>query len=247
MPEARILTIDIETAPALADVWSLWKENVPLQRLREATRVLSVAAKWHGDKRVMFASEFHNGPDDMLQLAWDWLSEADIVVHWNGARFDVPHLQREFLLADLPPPAPFAQVDLMVAVKKQFRFMSNKLAHVSTELGLEGKHEVDYSIWQGCMIGDPKAWAKMKRYNVQDVRLTEQVYDRLRPWISTHPHMGLYAAKQFSCSNCGSTNVERRGYAYTALGRYQRFVCNDCGRYSRGASRDLGADIRGTA
>ena len=63
----KILAIDIETSPNLADVWGLWQQNVSLNQLRESTRMLCFAAQWQGSKRITFASEWGDGPDMQRQ------------------------------------------------------------------------------------------------------------------------------------------------------------------------------------
>src|SRR6478752_6173831 len=103
----RILTIDIETSPNLAHVWQLWQQNVSLSQLQKAGEVMCFAAKWYGTEEVEYYSTFHDGKSEMLAEAYRLLEEADVVVHYNGVRFDIPHLNREFLEIGQTPPAPF--------------------------------------------------------------------------------------------------------------------------------------------
>ena len=35
------------------------------------------------------------------------LDECDAVIHYNGSKFDIPTLNKEFLLHGLHPPAPY--------------------------------------------------------------------------------------------------------------------------------------------
>jgi hypothetical protein len=98
------------------------------------------------------------------------------------------------------------------------------------------------------MAGDPKAWALFKRYNVQDVRLTEDLYYRLQPWIVAHPHRGLVdGVDGDSCGKCGGTDLARRGFLLTNVGRYQRYQCSGCGAWSRGGQRLGSVDVRSAA
>jgi len=230
----RKLVIDIETAPNLAYVWGLWNQNVGLNQIEKTGSVICFAAKWHGSKKVMFYSDHHDGHDDMVGAAHELMSAADAVIHYNGKAFDVKHLQREFLLGDLGPAAPHVDIDLLAVVRKKFRFPSNKLTHVSEALGLGGKvQHTGFDLWRDCMMGDDKAWALMKKYNLQDVRLTEDLYDKLLPWIDSHPNAALYNGRPNSCPKCGSDKVISNGMRSTKTMTYRRFVCNTCQSWFR--------------
>lgn len=244
----RILTLDLETSPNVAHVWGLWQQNVSLSQLMESTEVISFAAKWHGAKPVHFSSIHHDDKPTMLQRAHDLLDEADAVVGWNHKSFDMKHLRREFAEAGLLPPSPWKDIDLLDVVKKNFRFPSNKLQYVSKTLGLKGKvQHSGHDLWVRCMAGDEKAWAVMRRYNKQDVVLTEQLYDKLRPWISNHPNVALYTEdlEERSCPRGCSGIPQRRGFATTGLGKYPRFQCQECGGWFRGKKAVGFVDLRG--
>lgn len=52
---AKILIVDIETAPKLAYVWGFWNTNVGLNQTLSSTYIMSYAAKWLGDEGVAYA------------------------------------------------------------------------------------------------------------------------------------------------------------------------------------------------
>lgn len=60
----KVLTLDIETSPNLAHVWSLWKQNVSLSQLMQSGQVICFAAKWHDKPKVTFHSDHHDGHDE---------------------------------------------------------------------------------------------------------------------------------------------------------------------------------------
>ena len=244
---ARVLIYDLETTPHVVHAYGLFNQNVGLNQLLEPTRVMGVGAKWHGEKRAMFYSDFHNGHEEMVTRVHALFDEADILVGYNSKKFDTPHMRREFLTAQLPPPSPSKEVDLYQVVARQFKFASNKLAYVPKALGLPQQKltHSGHSLWVRCMAGDPKAWAAMKRYCLGDVRTTEALYDRVRPWITGHPHLGLYVDDDAPvCGQCGSDALQRRGHATTQLGRYARFQCTSCGKWSRGKKAEKYAEER---
>lgn len=242
----RRLLIDIENAPNMATVWGIWNQNISINQLLETSRVLCFTAQWLGEDHAWFMSEYEHTHEGMINALWDFLNEADAVIHYNGKKFDMPVINREFLKYELTPPSPYKQIDLMLTVKKQFRFVSNKLDHVCDELGIGRKvsHE-GHELWLKCMDGQPEAWEKMEEYNIQDVALLEELYEKLLPWISDHPNMALYVdAEHPVCPNCGSTHIQSRGVAHTSTMSYRRFQCQDCGTWSRSRNNNLSKEKR---
>jgi|ERR1019366_7562168 DNA polymerase elongation subunit (family B) len=241
----KVLSIDIETSPNLAHVWGLWQQNIgATSQLLESTEMLCFAAKWLGVKgKPEFYSTYAHGKTVMVGKAWGLLDEADVVMHYNGRRFDVPHLNREFLQLGLKPPAPFKQIDLMEVVKRRFKFPSNSLAYVSKALGLRGKvPHTGHQLWIDCLAGDPKAWLLMEKYNKQDVVLLEELYALLQPWVPSHPSHAAETG-QHVCPSCGSDQLTKQGTAYTAVSAFQRWRCTPCGAWSRSTKRDFGTTI----
>ena len=232
---SKILLLDIETSPNTAHVWGIWDQNIGLNQLLESSYTLCYAAKWLGKKEVIFDSVNKSSQKKMLQGIHKLLDEADAVIHYNGARFDIPTLNKDFILNGLTPPAPFKQIDLLQVAKRQFRFVSNKLDYVSQALGLGKKtaHE-GHELWIKCMNKDPQAWKTMEKYNKNDVVLLENVYQRFKPWIKNHLNLSVLSEDGLVCPNCGGKHHQKRGYAITASAKYQRFQCQGCGNWFRG-------------
>lgn len=236
---ARILMIDLETAPNKVYAWGFFNQNIYLDQVVEPGYTLCFAARWYGApaKETEFRSVHHDGMDVMLDRAWELMNEADLVVHYNGKSFDVPTLNREFIKHEYRPPSDTKQVDLLHVVRRQFRFASNKLDFVAQQLGIGKKlpHK-GMELWHECMEGDEKAWRTMRRYNIQDTALLIDLYERLRPWIPQHPNLGLYVddPEHPTCPNCGSQNLKKNGTRKTQVRRYQRYECLDCGAWPRG-------------
>jgi hypothetical protein len=244
--QPKILLIDIETAPATAWVWGLFNQNIGISQIAEAGRTICFAAKWHGMRGVAFASEWDDGHDGMVEHAKELFDAADIVVHYNGTKFDVPTLNREFVKDGLHPPSPYRQVDLLGTVRKQFKFQSNKLDFVCQELGIGSKVTTGgFDLWKGVMDEDPKAQKLMAKYNKQDVHMLEALYDELIPWLVRAPNVGVYLANDAPvCSKCGSDNLYKDGTTKLQAGLYQQYGCRDCGGWSRGGRNLLEIDTR---
>lgn len=234
----KILGIDIETAPNTAHIWGLFNQNIGINQIQQTGRVMCWAAKWYGQRPVEFRSENEDVEDahrQMIVRAHELLDEADAVLSYNGKRFDMPTLNREFLKYGMPPPSPYHHIDLLLVAKKQFRFVSNKMDNLARELGIRGKvRHQGHEMWTRCMAGDQKAWSVMERYNKQDVRMMEQLYNAMLPWIVTHPNYGMYTdSTRPVCTNCGSHKLQSRGHARTRTQKYRRYQCSDCGTWNR--------------
>lgn len=229
----KILHLDVETAPHLAMAWGLFNQTIRINQIKEPGYTLCWSAAWdHNRRTIYFRSRYD---EDFLSFLWELIDEADALCTYNGVRFDIPVINREFLEAGLTPPSPSKNLDLYKVVKQNFRFASNKLDFVCQMLGIGAKiHHKGQELWTGCMEGDEKSWRLMARYNRQDVRLLPKLYDRLLPWISGHPNHALYSSDNRPlCSNCGSGRVQSRGTEKTRTMVYRRFVCTDCGKWLR--------------
>jgi hypothetical protein len=240
----KILAWDIELTPMTVYSWSLWPNFIPIQQIEKTQEVMCFGARWYGEKKVEFKSTHHDGKKAMLEAIHALLDEADAVMSWNGQSFDTKHINREFLEAGMQPPSPYKEIDLMRVTKSRFKMASNKLDHVAQLLGVGKKvpHE-GFQLWLDCMAGDEKAWKKMKQYQLQDVNLLIDLYDKLLPWIKNHPNMGI-GSEEPVCTNCASSNIKRRGYEVLNTGKYQKFQCYDCGKWMRGKSSIATTEMR---
>ena len=194
------------------------------------------SAKWYGEKQIFFDSIHKSTTRKMISSIHKMMDEADAIVHYNGSKFDIPTLNKEFLLLSLPPPSPSKQIDLLSTARRQFRFPSNKLDYIAQQLDLGKKIDhVGHQLWIDCMNGDGQAWKVMERYNKHDVVLLERVYYRLLPWIKGHPNQAIYG--DCTCPHCGGNKYQSRGFAHTKSARYRRFQCNSCHAWFRDTTK----------
>lgn len=243
-PGARVLLIDIETAPILAYVWSLWKQNVGLNQIKEEWYILSFCAKWLGEPEIIYQDIRHEPFSDasLMQPLWDLLNEADIIIGQNGKAFDMPKIQARLVMAGFPPPRPYKVIDTLLMAKQQFRFTSNKLEWMTGESSnltaiQKSKHAKfpGFALWAECLKGNPEAWDEMKEYNIPDVTSMEELYLKLRPWYVGHPNMAVYVdSDKIACPKCASHDVVQDGFTFTQVGKYELYHCKGCGGYSRG-------------
>lgn len=227
----KILTLDIETSPIIAQVWGLWDNNIALNQIVKDWTILSWAGKWFDRVPVIQWDVGLTTEKHILQELRSLLDKADIVVTQNGKKFDIKKINARFFHYGIKPPSSFQQIDTLVLAKKHFAFTSNKLEYMSKAFNkkykkLDHKEFPGQELWTECMKGNTKAWKAMRKYNIFDVLATEELYKKLIPYDNTI-NFSVYYDKT-TCS-CGSTDFSKNGHCYTSAGKYQRFACSKCG------------------
>ena len=246
----KVLLFDIETSPMMAYIWSLWDETRSMEKVENDWYVMAWSAKWLGDKKIMvkslpdYPSTYKKNAEDDKELLVeirDLLDEADIVIGHNSIKFDSRKLNARFIMNGIDLPSPYRQIDTLREAKAHFCFSSNKLNDLGIALGVGKKVDTGgFELWRDCLNQKKKAWTLMKQYNKQDVDLLEKVYLKLRPYMKNHPNVSLDNLNDDpTCTACGSTNLHRRGYAYTNVSKFARLQCQDCGKWSRSRVSEL--------
>jgi hypothetical protein len=243
----KVLLLDIETAPIKAYVWSLWDQNIGLNQIIEDWHLLSCAAKWLGEGNVMYQdqSKMKKLGDDRALCRWmhGLLEEADIIITQNGKKFDAKKLNARFVMHGMRPPAGYKHIDTLQIAKKHFGFTSNKLQYLSEKLCTKhrkSQHKKFHGmeLWVECLKRNREAWEEMELYNVADVLALEELYTKLIPWDNT-VNFAAYRDDELPVCQCGSKQFQRRGFSYTAAGKFRRYQCQGCGSWSRGVDNIL--------
>jgi len=238
----KVLVFDIETSPILANVWDIWKQNISLKQIERDWHVLAFAAKWLGEKEVFYKDQrdSRNIEDDkkILKFAWKLLDQADVVVTHNGDKFDILKLNSRFILQGIKPPSGFKSIDTCKIARRKFGFTSNKLEYLTNRLckrykKLDHKKFPSSTLWTECVKGNKAAWKEMERYNKFDVLSLEELYHVLIPWDSSI-NFNWYHDDDHMVCKCGSVEFKKKGFAYTAVSKFQRYVCKKCGAQTRG-------------
>lgn len=248
---AKILILDIETAPIVSYTWGLWQQNVGLNMIVRDQAVLSWAAKWVGEDKVMYEDcrEFFDGSaesminpiddKDLLTSIWFLLDEADIIVTQNGKKFDTKKLNAAFLRIGLKPPSSYKHIDTLQIAKRHFGFTSNKLEYMTDKFCkvykklTHGKF-AGFDLWKECQLGNEEAWEEMEEYNRYDVLSLEELLFVLAPWSNQLPNLDMYHDEDENRCLCGSTEWISDGFAYTGLSKFTRHKCTNCGAEKRG-------------
>lgn len=243
----RVLIFDVETAPLLTWVWRIWDENIGLNQIEKDWHLLSWAAKWLGEKKVMYRDQRNakNIQDDknILKALWKLLDEADIVVTQNGNSFDIKKLNARFILNGLKPPSSYQSIDTFRIAKSKFGFTSNKLEYMTDKLckkykKLKHTEYPGFELWAECLKRNRRAWRIMKKYNMWDVLALEELYLVLQPWHGGI-NFSMYRGENIVRCNCGSLDVVKNGFNYTPGGRFQRYKCQKCGAELRSRNNML--------
>lgn len=240
----KILLFDIETAPIVAHIWSIWSDSgVGLNQIVNDWHLLSWSAKWLDDppSKIMYQDQ-RNAKDvsddkKLLKRIWELLDEADIVITQNGIEFDQKKLNARFILNGMQKPSTFKHIDTRKIASKHFAFTSNKLEYMTSKLctkykKLKHKQFPGHEMWTECLKGNKAAWKAMEKYNKYDVLALEELYKKLIPWDSTI-NFNLYHDSEEVVCTCGSTSFRHKGYHYTNTGKFKRYKCNECGKETR--------------
>lgn len=241
MADAKVLVYDIETSPIIGYTWGTWQQDVI--KVKEDWQILSVAWKWLGERKVTVLGQDDfpdykpgvNNDKSLVEFIHGLFDTADIVIAHNGDSFDQKKCQARMIIHGMAPPSPYKQLDTKKIAKRYAAFTSNRLGHLADDLKVAQKGSPGgFDTWLGCMAGDPKAWAKMKKYNKQDIPPLEDIYIKLRPWISNHPGINILKDRPNACPKCGQGPLQARGYTTTKTGKKQRFQCQKCWGWSQG-------------
>lgn len=228
----RILTVDIETSPIEAYVWGLYDQNVGLNQVKKDWQIISWAAKWLDQKKVIQFDTRSLSEEVILKKLQYLLSQADIVVTQNGKSFDIKKINARFLHYDILPANSFRQIDTKILAKKYFGFTSNSLEYMSKKFNAKYKKLKHgkfpgMELWVECLKGNKSAWNEMAKYNKYDVLATEELYKRLIPFDNSINFTVYYPKNEAVCS-CGSTEFRKDGFRFTNSGKYQQYECIKC-------------------
>jgi len=240
----KLISIDIETAPMTVHSWSLWNSFTKLDHIVKDWFIMAFAGV--DDKGEIFYADIKESGTEksVLRVAWSVLDSYEIIVGHNIDKFDLKKLNARFLFHGFEPPSPYLTIDTLKVLKKNFALTSNKLEYAVKHLGLEEKMTNrqfnGHSLWTSCLLeGNEEAWKEMKEYNIQDAKITLDLYNKLKAWIPNHPNLTLIEGDEnndeesIRCPRCNSGSLVRRGYRFTKTGKYQRYRCAECGGWCR--------------
>ena len=154
----------------------------------------------------------------------------------NCAAFDLPFITRRFFHHNLGPVPKVHIVDTLTMARETGRGLSNKLAYLTRtqEVAKSGHAKFPgMQLWMQYLAGNPEAYAEMENYNDLDIRSTEVLFDRLRPYSNVYIPGQREAAEKNDAPTCfcGSSDLQSRGFYTSRSGKYRRYRCNQCGKW----------------
>lgn len=181
----------------------------------------------------------------LVTAIYDRLVQADMWVTHNGNWFDVPFLNSRLLRAGHAPLPRIPHFDTCDLAFKRLK-IKNSLEAVGEFLHCKGtKHKVSFDEWVRAYAGNKKSLAKIVHHCVNDVKLTEQVYVKLRPMGFKHPNIALINEDGTQCPICGKKNtLQSRGWLPAQVNKAKRYQCRSCGAWSHGSYKTRGIDVR---
>lgn len=253
----RIVTFDLEVSPALGYFYPpTWETGI--LKVKERQKLMSFAWQVVGEKKIhaknlsqMDTYKVDPYNDKLLaQELHKVMSSADILLGQNSDNFDVKMANYFFIMNDLEPIPPTKYIDTKKIAKRYFRFANNTLDNLGEELGVGGKTQVKHSdIWVQCFLNqDKKMWKLMDEYCKNDVRITTEIYLKMRGFMHSHPSLSRISGEWDSCPRCGGFNHRVKAYRVTNTSRYRQYQCLECNGFfsDRKAISEKDGDVKPT-
>lgn len=256
----NILYWDLESSLMGTLTFGLWNQNISGNRITKHSHLLSNSWAFNDEspQGVRLSPEDVRDGNDLLVVVDTIraIEKADLLVTFNGKRFDVPLLKTRALYHGLPPIKFAPHLDLMQESKKNFRFPSNSMQNISLYLGEHGKLATSgRNLWERCYRWQERddcneALKQMLTYGLQDIDATRDLHKRLQGWFKSPVNIALITKEingvntkdnhELLCPHCASKDVSKLGSkAFTSVSSFDIYRCGDSS--CRGLSRSNAA------
>jgi DNA polymerase elongation subunit (family B) len=230
------LFFDIETSPNLVFSWNVGRKiSIDYDNIINERAIICVCWKWEGEDKV-YSLNWDKGNDKKLVEKFSQvINSAQEVIGHNSIGFDEKWLRTRCLFHGVSLSPKFNSIDTLKLSRKGFRFNSNRLDYIGKYLGLGKKEDTGgFSLWKAIVMNNSReALAKMIHYCKNDVILLEKIFQALNPYVESKTSKGIaLGGTKVDCPECGSKNIQYRGYSVTLGGsRKRRCQCQECGKY----------------
>ena len=265
-PEPKKLNVlywDLESSLMGTLTFGLWNQNISGNRITKHSHLLSNSWAFNDEppQGVRLSPEDVAEGNDLLVVVDTIraIEKSDLIISFNGKKFDVPLLKTRALLHGLPPIKFPPHLDLMQEAKRNFRFPSNSMQNISLYLGEHGKLATSgRNLWERCYHFQNyddcnDALAQMLEYGLRDIDATRDLHKRLQGWFKSPVNIGLITKEingvntkdnhDLLCPHCSSKDVDKIGSkAYTSVSSFNIYRCGNSA--CRGLSRDNAAGTK---
>lgn len=240
----RVLTLDIENFPCVFYSWGMGEVHLPLDFLVRDYTICAWSAKWLDSDEIIYKDN-RNKKDiyddkELVKGLIKLINEADIVVGQNVRGFDLRKVASRADFHKLKAFKPVRVIDILTEERRVFAHTSHKLAFKTRRnlkyQKLEHKEFPGFDLWVATMANILKGWKAMQEYCCYDVLSTEERFIAVKGWIRIP---AMFQADGVTRCPCGSTNLQSRGFAHTDAGKFQVYLCKDCGKWPRSSTNLL--------
>ena len=259
----NVLYWDLESSLMGTLTFGIWNQNISGNRITKHSHLLSNSWAFNDEppQGVRLSPEDVAEGNDLLVVidTIRAIEKSDLIISFNGKKFDVPLLKTRALLHGLPPIKFPPHLDLMQEAKRNFRFPSNSMQNISLYLGEHGKLATSgRNLWERCYHFQNyddcnDALAQMLEYGLRDIDATRDLHKRLQGWFKSPVNIGLITKEingvntkdnhDLLCPHCSSKDVDKIGSkAYTSVSSFNIYRCGNS--VCRGLSRDNAAGTK---
>lgn len=247
----KYLYWDLESSLMGCLSFGIWNQNIPASRITKHSHLLSNSWAFNDEEAQgmrLTPEQVKTGDDlEIVIKTIQLIKEADVIVTFNGKKFDCKLLNTRALYWGLPPIAYPKHIDLMQDAKRLFKFPSNSMQNISMYLGQEGKIATGGTrLWERCYNWEDyeecdKALKEMLKYGIQDINPTRALHHRFTGWSKNTPNIGMMLKDineedGLKCVHCGSNDVTMLDkVGYTAMSSFNLYRCGETS--CRGISR----------
>ena len=246
--KVNILFWDLESSLMEGMFFRIWQENIKFKRITKQSHLLTASWAFNDEPvqgvRVTPDDVATSNDFDIVVKMVQAINKADVIVTFNGKRFDSKLLNTRALFWGLPPIKPVKHIDLFEQSKRLFKFPSNSMQNISMYLGENGKLATSSDLWESCANYKnydecDKALDEMLRYNQIDIEATRDLFYRYQGRMKGVPNIATITndkknTEHLRCTHCGSLDVDKmEEKTYTTSSSFDLYRCGDCKGISR--------------
>ena len=246
--KVNVLFWDLESSLMEGMFFRIWQENIQFKRITKQSHLLTASWAFNDEPvqgvRVTPDDVATSNDFDIVVKMVQAINKADIIVTFNGKRFDSKLLNTRALFWGLPPIKPVKHIDLFEQSKRLFKFPSNSMQNISMYLGENGKLINASDLWERCANHKnydecDNALEEMLTYCNQDIEATRDLFYRYQGRMKGVPNIATItndkkSTEHLRCTHCGSLDVDKMNEkTYTTASSFNLYRCGDCKGISR--------------